>query len=69
LLRNGRLLATFHNLRRPHAVDKHTGKHSCGRVHNAHLRSLRDALLVTTIFLGDILRGLDAERFSQRISP
>jgi hypothetical protein len=69
LLRNGRLLATFHNLCGPHAVDKHTGKYSCGRVHNAHLRSLRDSLLVATILLGDVFGGLDAERFSQRISP
>jgi hypothetical protein len=69
LLRYSRLLRTFHNLCGTHPVNKHTRKHGCSRVNNAHLRSLRNLLLITGIFLSDIFRRLDTEWFSQLISP
>jgi hypothetical protein len=69
LLRYSRLLRTFHNLCGTHPVNKHTCKHGCSRVNDTHLRSLRNLLLITGIFLSDIFRRLDTEWFSQLISP
>jgi hypothetical protein len=69
LLRNRWHLASFQNLRGAHAINKHTGKHGSSRVNDAHLRSLRNHLLIACVFLGNIFWRLDAEWLSQRISP
>jgi hypothetical protein len=69
LLRDRRLLSSFHNLRGAHAVNKHTSKHGCCRVNDTHLRSLRNLLLIAAVLFSDIFRRLDAEWFSQLISP
>jgi hypothetical protein len=68
-LRNGWLLSAFHNLRGAHAVNKHTGKYGSSRVNDAHLRSLRNLLLITSILFSDVFWCLNAERLSQLISP
>jgi hypothetical protein len=69
LLRYSRLLPAFHNLRGAHAVNKHTSEYGSSRVNDAHLRSLRNLLLITSILFSDVFRCLNAERLSQLISP
>jgi hypothetical protein len=64
LLRDALLLR-----RLAHTVNKHTGEYGSSRVNDAHLRSLSNTLLVTSILLSDVFRCLNAERFSQLISP